>query len=311
MFTRSLKTPYNEGMSHNRPSPKVRHARDRHVKERAHLRYGLEFSGKDLHALAELVRKGKGTFVERRSNSRSLWVVTYQGTEIVVAYSKTSKQVVTVLPMDYLAKIKPSNNKGTMLTLNNIPPPQFRPHSQSVLQHWVEGLPFMQQSVLIAAVRGPDGIRKDHVAKLLLRWYRRCIMISAFERVSVLNPTYPGGGSFTGPSLSPQHGDTDQRSSRVLSWSEGKDLGKVLDCYLRSVDELPHHFQLHFMHAAEILGYKHPVESIREWWQLTYMRLVNDMHLFPETQEQMDTRLSDQEATWRAREEVTALGPVV
>jgi len=33
---------------------------------------------------------------------------------------------------------------------------------RSVLQDWVHELTFMQQSVLIAAVRGPDGIRKDH-----------------------------------------------------------------------------------------------------------------------------------------------------
>jgi hypothetical protein len=35
--------------------------------------------------------------------------------------------------------------------------------------------------------------------------------------------------------------------------------------------------------------------------------LVNDMHLMPETSADMDTRLGDYEADWRAREEVTAL----
>ena len=46
--------------------------------------------------------------------------------------------------------------------------------SKCVLQPWVLNLTYMQQSVLITSVRGPDGIRKDHVAKLLLRWLRRC-----------------------------------------------------------------------------------------------------------------------------------------
>lgn len=76
--------------------------------------------------------------------------------------------------------------------------------------------------------------------------------------------------------------------------------------YLRHVDELPHHFQLHFMHAAEILGYKHPDSRIRKWWNTTYLRLVNDMHLQPESEERMDKRLGDFEEHWRAAEEVTA-----
>jgi hypothetical protein len=37
-----------------------------------------------------------------------------------------------------------------------------------------------------------------------------------------------------------------------------------------------------------------------------YCKLVNDAHLFPETAEQMDKRLGDNEKNWRAREEVTA-----
>ena len=78
------------------------------------------------------------------------------------------------------------------------------------------------------------------------------------------------------------------------------------DTYLRHVDELPHHFQLHFMHAAEIVGYKHPDLAIRNWWRDFYEALVNDAHLFPETEEQMDERLSDCEAAWRARESVVA-----
>lgn len=48
-----------------------------------------------------------------------------------------------------------------------------------VTQEWVHRLPFMQQTVLLTAVRGPDGIRKYHPCKDLLRWFRRCTLISA------------------------------------------------------------------------------------------------------------------------------------
>jgi hypothetical protein len=161
---------------------------------------------------------------------------------------------------------------------------------RSVLQDWVHELTFMQQSVLIAAVRGPDGIRKDHPVKVLCRWLRRSFLISAFNRCALLDPYEQGGGSFTGPC----------RNDEV----EG--LAHALELYLRSVDEIPHHFHLHFMHAAEILGYKHPVIGIKHWWHTCYLKLVNDAHLYPETEEEMDKRLGDYEEHWRAREEVTA-----
>jgi hypothetical protein len=54
---------------------------------------------------------------------------------------------------------------------------------------------------------------------------------------------------------------------------------EIVGDYLKSLDALPHHFQVHFMHAAEILGYKHPNEPIRSWWHRTYLRLVHDLHL--------------------------------
>lgn len=174
---------------------------------------------------------------------------------------------------------------------------------RSVLQDWVHGLTFMQQSVLIATVRGPDTIRKNHVAKLLLRWLRRCIMLSAFEGSVLQNPVCLGGGSFTGPSLPFGPGG----ALRLDYWSKAMD--DLVSQYLGTVDELPHHFQLHFMHAAEILGYKHPDIDIARFWHTVYLRLVNDMHLYPEPEAVMDIRLGDREPDWRAAEEVVAESP--
>ena len=158
----------------------------------------------------------------------------------------------------------------------------------NVLQPWVEDLTLMQQTVLITATRGPDGIQKDHIAKVLLRWYRRCILLSAFDGNIFTDWSEPGGGSFMGPSTLDNFDD-------------------VIDGYLRSVDEIPHHFQLHFMHAVEIIGYCHPFEWYRDWWFNFYKRLVNDAHLNIETKEQMMKRLGDNENDWREAEEVTAL----
>jgi len=169
---------------------------------------------------------------------------------------------------------------------------------RSLLQDWVHNLTFMQQGVLVAAVRGPDGLRKEHPSKLLCRWLRRSFMFSAFDRRPFDNPWELGGGSFTGPSCFPE-GDHP--------WEKPMDM--AVKEYLSLVDEIPHHFQLHFMHAAEILGYKHDNLRIRKWWAKTYRQLVNDAHLFPESEAQMDRRLGDFEEHWREREEVIAQGP--
>jgi hypothetical protein len=177
-----------------------------------------------------------------------------------------------------------------------------------VLQDWVLELTFMQQSVLIASVRGPDGLRKDHPSKLLCRWLRRCFLISAFDKGALTNPESPGGGSFTGPSVS-------EEDYFRFSWQAWANAGlpkwygimiiKARD-YLRYVDEMPHHFQLHLMHAAEIMGYKHPEPFVREFWNEFYLMIVNDAHLRPEPEVDMDKRLGDSERNWRAAEVVTA-----
>lgn len=182
----------------------------------------------------------------------------------------------------------------------------------SVLQSWVQQLTFMQQSVLIAAVRGPDGIRKDHSIKVLCRWFRRCILLSAFERQTLTDPYSKNGGSFTGPSMPESELERICDGHSLQHCDEGcfpwwwKAMNKRSNEYLRYVDELPHHFQLHWMHAAEILGYKHPDYWIRRWWGLFYQDIVKDAHLFPETVEQMDKRLGDFEEHWREGEVVTA-----
>jgi hypothetical protein len=152
--------------------------------------------------------------------------------------------------------------------------------TMSVLQPWVERLPLMQQSVLISSVRGPDTLAKYHLSKYLLRWFRRCVLISAFEKTVLTDPHDPRGGSFTGP-------------------IESESLDELASHYLRSVDELPLHFHLHFVHAAEIVGYKHPDDQIREWWRNFYLAAVRDMHLHHESEEELDQRLGDNLNDWQ------------
>jgi len=176
-----------------------------------------------------------------------------------------------------------------------------------VQQEWVLQIPYMQQSVLFAAVRAPDGIRKNHPIKVLMRWYRRCVLLSAFERKAMTDPYERGGGSFTGP-FTTDHAvamfgnEVNRKGGYPLSYY----FNATRQMYLDYVDELPHHFQLHLMHAAQIIGAHHTDYQIRKWWKDFYLMIVNDAHLHPETDDEMNTRLSDNREEWIKREEVIA-----
>ena len=173
-------------------------------------------------------------------------------------------------------------------------------------QEWVTEIPIMQQSVLFAAIRAPDGLKKNHPVKVLMRWYRRSILLSAFDKRALNNPFEEGGGSFTGP-FTKDHArsifnlDSTLNGPMPQYWFD-----ETRKMYLEHVDEIPHHFQLHLMHAAQIVGCHHPDEQIRAWWRRFYLMIVNDAHLHPETDEEMNIRLSDNSEEWIKREEVTA-----
>lgn len=178
---------------------------------------------------------------------------------------------------------------------------------QPVMQEWVCRLSFMQQSVLMSAVRGCDGIPKRHKCKAIVKWYRRCILISAFDNKALDDPIAPGGGSFTGPIGEPY---AEFASHRVIDLSYQIEseydyrcslLQKVADDFMDSRDELPSHYQIHFMHACEIIGYKHPTMEIRDYWSEVYERLAKAYHLWPETEPEMDKRLGDNYEGWTAR----------
>lgn len=159
--------------------------------------------------------------------------------------------------------------------------------NKSVLQDWVCDLSFMQQSVLLSAIRGCDGIPKLHKSKNLVKWYRRCIVLSAFDGKALTSPCEEGGGSYTG------------QISYCESCGDELALVHAVNDYVDSRDELPMHYQLHMLHAFEILGYKHPDADIRAFWNALYRRIVKAYQLNPETEEDMDFRLGDNEKQWK------------
>lgn len=170
--------------------------------------------------------------------------------------------------------------------------------AKSVLQNWVMQLPFMQQGTLLTAIRGPDGVPKFHKCKPVIRWYRRCVLRSAFDGAEFRNPLAPGGGSFCGPVK-----DDFDTGPAARIWQV--QIQFCADDYMEARDELPHHFQMHFMHAAEIVGYKHPDQAIRDWWATLYVRMAHAMHVWPESVFEMDKRLGDDIEQWLDRADVS------
>lgn len=205
------------------------------------------------------------------------------------------------LASEWFDPVPENQSNGQSVRFEKIEPPHGSNTSnvaeKPVLQDWVLRLPYMQQSVLVSAVRGADNLPKEHPSKAINRWLRRCFMLSAFDGHPLLRPDLPGGGSFTGPSINlPGTGTlTDDQC-----WSAMK---QVAEDYFRTVDELPHHYQLHVLHAAEILGYKHPDDWCRQWWWEFYRVYVNKLHLYPEPEPVMDKRLGDRPRDWKGAEE--------
>jgi hypothetical protein len=93
----------------------------------------------------------------------------------------------------------------------------------SVVPRWMNTLPLQQQSVMLLASRGPDGIAKHHPCKNVVRAYRGTVLLAArYGR-----PLRWGEKADTFMSL--------DRIARSELWDED------VKAYFDSVDQLPHH----------------------------------------------------------------------
>lgn len=152
---------------------------------------------------------------------------------------------------------------------------------RSVQQSWALVLPMQQQGVLLLATRGPDGIAKDHPIKPIVQAYRATVLNAAhigrpFSLDDVVENRAPGDTFMT-----------------LEFFRRPADWAIVLDRFFRSIDNVSHHYLWHLAHGAQIIGYKHPDVRMRIGWRKLYFAMVEDMHLNPETEQQMDARLND------------------
>jgi hypothetical protein len=146
-------------------------------------------------------------------------------------------------------------------------------------------LPMQQQSVLLLAARGPDGVGKFHPCKAVVRAYRACVLVAAKY----------------GRSL-----DYGERADSFMSldrFAKSDEWQHDVSVFFECIDELPFHYVMHLLHGVEILGYKHPRYFVSERWKTFYLHMVRELHLSPESEEEMDRRLSDWDRSFWSKDE--------
>lgn len=144
--------------------------------------------------------------------------------------------------------------------------------SQSVQPEWCTKLTLQQQSVLFLAARGPDGVEKFHPCKGIQKAYRACVLVPA--KHSYMN-----------------WGTVGDDFMDLSAFSNTSVWAAQVKKFIDSLDSLPHHYLMHIMHGAQILGYKHPDERFRERWNTFYRKLCDNFHLNYESESEMDKRL--------------------
>jgi hypothetical protein len=130
------------------------------------------------------------------------------------------------------------------------------------------------QGVLLTAVRGPDTSPKEDAVKALVRCYR----------AAVLNA----------------HCGDPRKAKTFIEAVDTDTLYDRMGTVARDGDALPHHYVMHLVHAAEVVGYKHPTPTIAQAWLWFYGSMVHGLHLSPESEAAMDRRLTADEESFFA-----------
>jgi len=154
---------------------------------------------------------------------------------------------------------------------------ELHPRPICVFQDWMFALNLQQQSVLVLALRGPDGIEKHHPCKTLVKHYRASVLKNAVYGRAMKVGEHEERDSF----------QSLQHINDLNAWNS------VVRKFFDSVDGLPHHYCMHLLHGAQIVGFKHPEAVFRDRWSMFYYLGCEDLHMIPEMEDQMDRRLSD------------------
>lgn len=145
----------------------------------------------------------------------------------------------------------------------------FEPKQGSIIQDWAAKLGLRHQGVLVSAIRGCDSVPREDASKYLVRVYRGILLRAHCGDVKKAK-------SFMVP-FDPEQWDHSEAD------------------FLRSIDHYPNHWLLHFVHACQIVGAKHPEHEIRMHFFHLYEKVVRKFHMSPESAQTLDDRLNADE----------------
>lgn len=163
---------------------------------------------------------------------------------------------------------------------------------KSVLQDWVMDLGLRHQGILLTAVRGCDTAPKNDPSKDLTRVYRAMVLNS--------------------------HNGDPRKAATFIELPDAQEVERRMLAFRKNLDHYPHHYVMHMMHAAQIIGYKRGNIRTRlaadatpgpltlgpnhriydDMWLDLYLLMCKGLHVNPETEEQMDRRLNADEETF-------------
>lgn len=138
-----------------------------------------------------------------------------------------------------------------------------------VLQDWVFDLPARAQGTLLTGVRGCDVAPKKPITSADQHTPERQLV--AYLRFLTLNPADPREVDVPGAWFQSSPGEF--RASEFGHY--------------------PLHWYAHLMHCYEIVAYAHPSQDARFVAWSVYSKLVEGLHLKPETRAEMFDRLTE------------------
>jgi len=141
-----------------------------------------------------------------------------------------------------------------------------------LFREWVDEHSLAIQGTLGTVVRGPDFSSKESTAKPLVRALRYTFMNNAHD-------------------IEFNHHD------RFMGDHTGLCSSEELEEFIEDHDSYPHHWLMHFIHAAEIVGYLHPDRNIARFWLNFYFRMCSSFHMTFETKIEMLERLKEMRAS--------------
>lgn len=142
-----------------------------------------------------------------------------------------------------------------------------RSQTRSILYDWVQELGLRHQGVLLAAIRGCDGVAKHDPSKVVMRAIRAVVLVP-FDARELVEP-------------------------KGFMYYESDSFWEGVCTLSKSMDEYPVHFIWHLIHACEVIAYKHPQVSVRMSFISAYYKLVTKFHVQPELEQAMDSRLTE------------------